>query len=87
MAKTKKSRKFGECLTVEDLIKELRKNFDPKDNVAILTIMTVNKDAKIDVENNTTIGNGMNITNISYSLSYIQKKRNEANGETEEKQD
>lgn len=76
MAK-KKTRCLGDCRTVGGLISDLKKNFDPEDAIAILTLFTVEKGAELDLKNNTTIGGGSHISNICYSFQSIDKYRKE----------
>lgn len=84
MAK-KKTRCLGECRTIGQLIKDLKKNFDPEDAISIIVMLTVKKDAEIDLEHNTTIRDGSTINNVSYSLQSIVKYRKEC--EEKESQD
>lgn len=76
MAK-KKTRCLGDCRTIGQLISDLKKNFDPEDAISILTLLTVKKDAELDLEHNSTKCDGSTINNISYSLQSIDKYRKE----------
>ena len=67
---------MGDCHTIGDLIKDLQKNFDKGDFISILTLLTIEKDAKIDVENSCTNNGSSHISNVSYSLEQIAKRRN-----------
>ena len=67
---------MGDCHTIGDLIKDLQKNFDKGDFISILTLLTIEKDAKIDVENCCTKNGGSHISNVSHSLEQIDKRRN-----------
>ena len=52
------------------------KNFDKGDFICILTLFTIEKDAKIDVENSCTYNGGSHVSNVSYNLEQIAKRRN-----------
>lgn len=67
---------MGNCHTIGDLIKDLQKNFDKGDFICILTLFTIEKDAKIDVENSCTCNGGSHVSNVSYNLEQIAKRRN-----------
>lgn len=76
MAK-KKTRRLGECRTVGQLIKDLKKNFDQEDAISIITLLTIDKGAKLDLVHNQTIDNSSHINNIGYSLQSIENYRKE----------
>ena len=74
--KKKLSRYITNAYTVEDLINQLKKNFDKKDDVVVLTIAVAPFDGAINVEENTLCYYLHNSSNSIKAIAENREKRN-----------
>ena len=85
MAKNKKIRAIGieKIYTVGELVKQLKSNFKPNDDIVTMTIAIIAEDADIDAD---TERAPFSLHTISNSVSSIIKNREERNNAKKEEQ-
>ena len=66
---------MGGCRTIRQLITDLKKNFDPEDCISILVLLTIDKDAELDLKRSSTKDGKSHINNISWTIQSIDKFR------------